>query len=676
MRFNKLIALSVFVLFASIAGHAQKNFFKEAERYYSAGMVERAIDAYKKAYDRALDSNIEGKKASKLGTKGYISYQLGNSYNRFTESDQAQQYYERAIKLKYHQKQADVYLKLADVQKEQSFYDEAKRNYEKYYDLSKDPAGKEGATSCEMSLELMKNKTRYKVAEESVLNTDDYDFSPLYINSKYTELFFTSNRKGATGELDNDRTGGQNKDVWYTKRDNKGHWSQPEILNDAINTASDEGAAVTDKRGKTIYFTRCMHDKKQSFGCDIYVAVKKGKGWGAAEKLMLRPEGWEDSTIAVGHPTLSPDGKSMIFASDMPGGQGGLDLWRTEYNKREKKWMKPVNLGPSINTKGNEMFPYWRTNGDLYISSDGHSGLGGLDNFKCVKAGDAWEKPKNLGVPLNSNADDYGIIFEGNAERGLFTTNRKGKTRDDIWSFNLPPKIFKMTAYVLDKETKEPIPDAEIKLVGSDNTLFTLQTDENGVIEFDKQPGGKYYINEETNYNVEVGKNDEYLNGKQSFSTVGLEKSENFVYEFLLQNISEPIRLPEIRYGYDSDVLQVNDSVNSKDSLNYLFDLMIANPTLVIQLRSHTDCRGNDRYNAALALRRAKSCIRYLVDEKSIPRDRLVPIGMGEKDPLPGLECNSIEKMATKAEKESAHQRNRRTDCKVLSSDYVPSEGN
>lgn len=674
MKFNRLIALSVVMLMMAMTASAQKNFFKEAEKYYSAGMIERAIDAYKKAYEKALPGQTGGKKATKLGTKGYISYQLGNSYNRFTEPAQAQQYYERAIKLKYNTENPEVYLKLAEVQKEQSMYDEAKRNFDKYYDASKDPKGKDGAESCKLSLQLMKEKTRYKVAEETILNTEDYDFSPLFINSKFTELFFTSDRKGATGEEENFRTGGQNKDVWYTKRDNKGHWSQPEILDNSINTPADEGAAVVDKKGKTIIFTRCIHDKKQSFGCDLWTADKKGKSWGTAEKLALRPEGWEDSTIAIGHPTLSQDNQILLFASDMPGGQGGLDIWMSKYDKREKKWLAPENLGPTINTKGNEMFPHLRDNGDLYIASDGHAGLGGLDNFKCKKINaTSWEKPTNMGVPLNSNADDYGIIFEGKAERGLFTTNRKGKTRDDIWSFNLPPKIFKMTAYVFDKDTKEPIPDAEIKLIGSDNTLFTLTTDANGMVEYDKQPGGKFYVNEETNYNVEVGKTGEYLNGKQSFTTVGLTKSENFVYEFLLQSTKVEIRLPEIRYDYDKADLQVNDSVHSKDSLNYLYDLMIENPTIVVKLRSHTDCRGSAKYNRDLALRRAKACVDYLVDEKQIARERLIPVGMGEDEPLPNLGCDQIDKLPTKQEQEAAHQRNRRTDCKVESWDYVPS---
>ncbi len=674
MRFNRLILTTAFLLFISMTVDAQKNFFKDAERYYKGGMIERAIDSYKKAYTHALPGG-SGKKVDKLGTKGYIQYQLGNCYYRYREVEKAQESYEKAIKLKYDKTQPDVYLKLAQVQKEQSAYEEAKRNFKKYHGLSGDIKGKEGEESCNLSLNLMKDKTRYKVAEETVLNTEDYDMSPLFASSKYDELYFTSDRKGATGEIHNDRTGGQNKDVWYTKRDNKGHWSQPTILNQGINTEHDEGAAVVDKRGKTMVFTRCIHDKKKSLGCDLYTAVKKGKNWADAEKIKLRPDGFEDSAMAVGHPTLSPDGKFLLFASNMPGGQGGLDIWMSEYDKREKTWKKPVNLGPTINTKGNEMFPTLRSNGDLYISSDGHAGLGGLDNFKCKKTGNMqWDKPKNMGVPLNSQADDYGIIFEGSKERGLFTTNRKGKTRDDIWSFNLPPKIFKLTCYVMDKDTKDPIADAEIKLLGSDNNLYTLKTDENGMVEFDKKPGGKSYVIEETNYNVEVGKTGDYLNGKQAFTTVGLEKSENFVYEFLLQSTTKVIRLPEVRYDYDSHVLQVNDSVNSKDSLNYLYDLMQENPTLVVKLRSHTDCRGNDRYNEALAKRRAESCVTYLVEEKGMPQERFVPVGMGEKEPLPGLGCKEIDKLPTKQEQEAAHQRNRRTDCKVISSDYVPKE--
>ena len=428
MRLIKLFTICTALIFTTTVS-AQKNFFKEAERYFNSGMVQRAIDSYLQAYPKAAKLPSDPK-AKKIGSKGYIKYKLGDCYYRFREVDKAKEAYNTAIDLKYYNDQPDVYLKLGNVLKEMSDYDGAKSNYDKYYELTKDVRGKEGAESCVASMEMMKNKTRYKVTEENILNTDEYDFSPLYISKKYDEIYFTSNRKGATGEVENDRTGGQNKDVWHCIRDKKGNWSQPVILGSQINSEHDEGAACVDKKGKAIYFTRCIHDKKKSLGCDIYTSIKKGSKWETAEKLPLRPEGWEDSAMAIGHPCLSPDDQYLLFASDMEGGQGGLDIWMSEYDKREKKWKKPVNLGPTINTPGNEMFPHIRPNGHLYISSDGHGGLGGLDIFKCKKAGKMqWEKPANMGVPINSNADDYGIVFEGNKERGLFTSNRKGKTK-------------------------------------------------------------------------------------------------------------------------------------------------------------------------------------------------------------------------------------------------------
>ena len=670
-RIGLLIVFCVSVL----SVNAQRNHFKTAEQKFKENRFTEAIDSYKKAYDQALPGGTVSKKADKLGTKGYIQMQLGLAYEALYDLNSAKQAYDKALKLKYEGENPEILLYLADLEKSLGYYQDAKKHYEEFHSKTNDVRGKEGVESCELSLDLTKNPTRYKVEEQVVLNTEEFDMSPTYIDRKYNVIMFTSNRPDATGDA-LAPSGGQTKDIYISERNKLGHWGQPKII-EGPNSDEDEGTVTVNRKGDEMYFTRCIvTDEKNALGCDIWFSEEKSRRWTEGEKIEFKPEGMD--SLGVGHPALSYDGKVMVFSANLPGGHGGQDIWMSEYDRREKKWGTPVNLGPTVNSSGNELFPYIRSNGELYIASDGHAGLGGLDIFKCESTGDnTWGKPTNMGSPINSNSHDYGIIFEGKDERGLFTSNRKGKTKDDIYSFNLPPKIFKLTTVVLNQETKEPIEGVSVSIDGSDGTSFTVATDENGIFVFENKPGGGKYINEEVNYTITVEKTGEVLITKDAITTVGLNESTDFIKEFLVLVIEdEPIRLPEVRYDYDSHILQVNDSVNSKDSLNYLYNLMIENPTIVVQLRSHTDCRGSATYNRNLAQRRAQSCVDYLVKEKGIPEERLVPLGRGEDEPLPGLECNAIEKLPTKAEKEAAHQRNRRTDCKILSFDYVPKDDN
>jgi peptidoglycan-associated lipoprotein len=658
----KQSALSALFVLAVFASTAQKDFLVEADGFYKGGQLRSAIDAYQRAYPKAKTAE----------EKGYIKFQLGECHRMAASAPKAEEFYKAAVDLKYSDNR--LYCRYADVQHQQGKYEEALANYKKCNGAE----AKLGIESCTKSMELKKATTRYVVQEEAVLNTEHYDMTPIFGDRQGKTMYFTSNRPGSTGPNINQKKFGSNGDIWTTSKDAKGHWGQPAIV-PGLNSDVDEGAAVFDSRFSTIYFTRCPEDPKgkKGFGCEICMTEKKGKGWDDIVVLPLKPEDGGD-TMTVGHPALAPDDSYMVFASDMPGGQGGKDLWISKYDKREKKWMTPTNLGAGINTPGDELFPYIHpTTGALFFSSNGHPGMGGIDIFKAEKSGDAaWGKPENMGTPLNSPAHDYGIIFEGtDYTRGFFTSNRKGNnTKDDIYSFNMPPLNFDLTCIVLDKDSKEPIRGAKIKLLGTNNTSIEVETDENGQFFFEKNAAGERYIAQSVNYNIEVSKIGEYLNAKDAFTTMNLTESTKFYKEFLVQSVIKEIRVPEVRYDFDSDVLQVNDSVNSKDSLNFVYDVLTENPTIVIKLKSHTDCRGNDKYNEDLAQRRAQACVNYLLTEKGIPADRIVPVGRGEYEPLKGLECDAIEKLPTKAEREGAHQRNRRTNIEIISWDYVPKE--
>jgi peptidoglycan-associated lipoprotein len=666
MKLFRICASFILPLLFAFTVQAQKNFLKEAEVAFNNEQYFTAKDLYKEA-------SLREKKPEK---KVYCLFKVGECYRLLLDPEQAEQYYERAIQGNY--KDPIVYLRIADMQREEGKYKEAEKNYTTYFQKSGDQLGQDRAESCRLAQEWIKNKTRHIIQAEVILNTEFFDFSPMFADRKNTEFIFSSSRTGSGGTEIDPRTGEGRTDLWTSTRDKKGNWGQPTPLPAPVNTEDNEGAATFDRKGETMYFTLCPNEKKQNLGCEIMMVEHKSGKWGTPEKMKLK----DHDSITVGHPTLTNDDQALIFASDMGGGQGGKDLWMVVYDKREKTWGMPINLGPKINTPGDEMFPYIHDDGSLYYSSDGLPGMGGLDIFKASPVGTEkkWENPTNLMYPLNSPQHDFGIIFEGK-DRGYFTSNRVGgKGRDDIYSFMLPPLLYELNVTVLDEKGKPlgqqiPIPGIEIRLVGSDNSSVTLKTDDKGYINF-VTVGDKRYINENTTYTVEAVVPAKLMKAgelKKQFSTVGKETSTIFSYTFYMKQIpiNRPIDMPELRYPYDKWDLLVDETINSKDSLLYLYQLMVENPTFIIQLRSHTDTRGSAKYNRELAQKRAKTCVDFLV-AMGINPARLIPKGMGEDEPR--VTDAEIAKMKTKPEQEAAHQYNRRTDFKIISADYKPTE--
>lgn len=281
--------------------------------------------------------------------------------------------------------------------------------------------------------------------------------------------------------------------------------------------------------------------------------------------------------MSCGHPAINKKGDLLVFAADLPIGFGGKDLWMTRYDKKEKVWEAPVNLGPAINTVGDEVFPYLDENNNLYYSSNGLVGLGGLDLYKAVatEEDDLWQNVELLPAPLNSSRDDFGIILESE-DRGFLTSNRSGgKGMDDLYSFNLRQIKITSECYVVSRGNGEPISHASITLTSSDQEIYEVTADENGYFKFDELNKLKRYLEQEKNYSF-VASAPNYANASSKISTIWLDVSKNFIEEFILFPLSIPIDLPEVRYDYDDTLLQVIDGkINSKDSLNDLYDLMI-----------------------------------------------------------------------------------------------------
>ncbi len=660
---TKIILLGLMLGIGSFS-YAQKDYFKDAELAFYNEKYVSAIDYYKKA-------EVKIKSAHQ---KGEINFKIALCYAQMLDIEQAEVYLERAEKLKYSSEEPQLVLQMAEVLMQQGDYQKAADLFEEYLKMVPDDKWSQTKLkSCETQLShpMLPEESKYIFQQEIQLNTEFYDYSTSFADRKQNILLFASTRPGSTGSSLDDRTGQSFSDIWMTTRDNKGKWGEPEILPSQINTEHNEGTPVMHEKEDILYFTRCNVIPKKNIGCSIYFSEKQGNGWKEAQEIPLKPEGAD--SLSCGHPTLNKKGDAMIFAADLPNGFGGKDLWITQYDKKEKAWATPVNLGPSINTVGDEVFPHLDEDNNLYFSSNGLVGLGGLDLYKALAAEEenSWQSPELLPAPLNSARDDFGILLE-DKDRGFLTSNRSGgKGMDDLYSFNLKQIKITSECYVINQEDSKPIPYANLKLTTSDQEIYEVTADENGYFRFDEINNMKRYLNADKNYSF-VASAPEFAEASSKISTMGLENSKNYIEEFVLFPKDKPIDLPEVRYDFDDSLLQViSGEVNSKDSLNHLYDLMIEHPTWIVELQAHTDCRGPEPYNLELSQGRANSCVKYLIS-KGIAKERLVPVGYGEGVPRDGLTCDFIASLPTKEEREAAHQKNRRTQFKILSVDFEP----
>lgn len=663
MKLN-VLRLPLFLIFIFLGNSllAQKKATAAADAQYESQSYFEAISLYKSSYTK--EKSAAGKKK--------ILYRIGHSYFMIQDYDNAKSWLSKAIKAGYKDPIAQYYY--AETLKRQGLYDEAIVEFKKYQELdSSDKRAEQSIKECEKAQEWLDNPTRYIVEKDPVLNSKKSDFSPIWGDKRHQSLMFTSTREGSVGDNVDPITGQSFSSIWSTTQDKKSKkWMVPNIIDEGVinNGEANEGSACFDSRFKTVYFTRCMTKKKTRLGCAIYTSKKVGTQWGETEMLPLV----KNDTSIAGHPSIGLKDQYLFFASDMPGGFGGKDIWYVKYNKKGKTWSDPVNLGSEINTSGNEMFPYIHEDGRLFFASDGHPGMGSLDIFVSDRVGttDKWNNVQNMRSPINSSYNDFGIVFDGLKDRGYITTDRPGgRGSDDIWSFRIPPLKFILAGTITDVGDGSAIPGVNVKLIGTDGSTVEVKTDELGYYEFDQIPGGtQRYINNETSYTIEVSK-ESYLNGKGQETTVGLTESTKLVHDFKLQGFSPDVAIvfPEVRYDLAKAELQVNDEVNSKDSLDFLYNTLIDNPTIVIELMAHTDSRGKDAANMKLSQRRAQSCVDYLIS-KGIPADRMVAKGYGESKPK--IDDATIKALPTREEQEAAHQKNRRTEFRVLRDDYVP----
>ncbi len=672
---KSFLLLMVLSLAFTTAALAQKNYTEEADDAFDMKMYYEAIDLYKKAYS----------KTSNRVEKRRMLFRIAESYRLTNNIRQAEYAYLRAVRAKYSD--PIVYLRYAQILKSREKYEDAIKQYKIYKEkVPDDPRADKGIESCKQAKDWVENPTRYIIEPDRRINDREADFAPMYADRKYNTIIFTSTRNEATGRTD-PNTGQTYSDLFIIEEDKKGNWSRADLIDrdEVINTDVNEGAVSFDRRFTTMYFTRCPMEKGKVLSCKIYTTKKRGRTWSDPEPVPLGPD-----TFTYGHPAVSRDERTIIFASDMDGGYGGLDLWMASRRSSSRPFGEPVNLGPEINTPGDEMYPYLREDDHLYFASNGHIGLGGLDIYHSKKVNENWTEPQNMKVPINSHMDDFGITFNKNQrsledkkaeEMGFFSTNRRGgRGEDDIWHFRLPEIIFTLSGTVRDESTLQRITDANVTMVGSDGTTVETKTDNTGRYKFNKRQ-----VNKETSYELTVSKK-EYFDKTKKETTVGLLASKDLVLDFKLKPIPEdPIPLPEIRF----DLAKWDLKDIYKDSLNGLIETMKKNPRLVVELGSHTDFRADEDYNDTLSLKRAKSIVDYLVKE-GIDRARLVPRGYGERMPreldkditIDGITFDKgtvltesyIKGLPSTRKREAAHQLNRRTTFRILRNDYVPTK--
>lgn len=632
------------------------NNLKKAEQSYALGEYFDAAKYYKKAYARTPPK--ERKK------RGDIAYMMGDCYRRINYTLRARGAYMNAVRYKYQD--SISFFHLAEMHRKNGDYKSATKSYEIFLTYKpNDTLALNGLKSCELAPEWKKKPTRHIIKKFTTFNSRRSEYSPMYAGDETDQIYFTSTRDAAKGNELNAIMGMKSADIFMAKKNEKKEWQSPEPIESEVNSDFEDGACGFTSDGKTMYFTRCRKDGTSPVYAEIFVSQRTGANWSTPQKVEIT----KDTLSSVAHPAVSPDGIWLYFVSDMPGGIGGLDIWRAKLANSGIDYIE--NLGKPVNTPGDEMFPSFRYNGELYFSSNGHPGMGGLDIFKATQDSKGSWKIRNMRSPVNSQGDDFGMTFEGERERGFFSSNR-GDARgwDHIYSFEIPEIIYTATGWVYDKEAYE-LPEATVNIVGRDGTNMKVNVKKDGSFTQELKRGMSY---------VMMASCRGYLNYKQELITDTIQENKEHTLQFPLSSITRPVLIENIFYEFDKASL----TETSATALDELIKLLNDNPNVTIELSSHCDYKGNDAYNERLSQRRAESVVNYLV-KGGIDRERLTAKGYGESQPKlirkrlaeklgfvkdGGTLTEEFIKTLPEDQQEVCNGINRRTEFKVLRTTY------
>lgn len=578
--------------------------FKKAEQSYAIGEYYAASINYKKSYSRCSP-----KERDKRAVRAFM---MGECYRRIGYTQKAIAAYQNAIR--YNIPDSLVYLHIARQQLKVGQYKPASQNFAKFLELNPESElARNGLLSCELGPQWKATPNQYQIKKEAFFNSRRSDYSPLLMGEDADQLLLSSTRKESKGDDISGITGVKFGDLFFSKKNEQGKWQPVDVIEGELNTEYDEGAPCLSPDGKTMYFTRCSSDPDYPRYAEIWKSQRSDASWGKPTKCEIT----RDTLTSYAHPAVSPDGQWLYFVSDMSGGEGGLDIWRTRIVDGDFVGME--NVGRPINTAGDEMFPVFRPNGDFYFSSDGHPGMGGLDIFVAYEDSVRGTIIENLQSPLNSSADDFGMTFEPVHNKGFYSSSRNdGKGWEHIFSFECPEIIQTVTGWVYEKDGYE-LPEALVYMVGNDGTNLKLSVKGDGSFTQILKPGVDYVL---------LGTCNGYLNVKNEIRVEQSEESKEYTLQFPLPPINVPVLIDNIFYEFDRADL----TSESTESLDKLVVMMNENPNITIELSAHCDYRGNDAYNQRLSQRRAESVVRYLI-QNGVAEDRLTAVGYGESRP-------------------------------------------
>ncbi len=625
-----------------------------ADAQMARGEFFEAAKSYRKIYNKL-------NKPSERPLRGEVAFKLGECHRKLNQPARAAVSYQNALRYGYPDDLSAFYL--GRMLQQQGKYAEASKAYLDYLALHPDDvSAAESLRGCRLQLQRSDVASRVIVKNAKLFNSRRSDYAPVFHNSG--ALYFTSTNEKSTGTQRSGVTGTKRGDIWVVRKDETGQWQRPRPVEGELNTAHDEGIISFSPDGQTMYLTRSEHNEGRDERVEIFTSRRQDAQWSEAVRLDMD----RDSLSNYGHPSVSPSGQWLYFTSDRPG-YGAYDICRMNLMA---KGSAIENLGPWINTPGNELFPYALTDSILYFASDGHAGLGGLDLFRAELTPSGGWKVENLGAPVNSSYDDFGIAFESAGRmKGYFSSNR-GDARgyDHLYSFELPDLSITISGHVLDMD-EEPVADAVIRIVGNDGTNRKAVARNDGSFSFPLERGVSY---------VMLAGAPGYLNAKQEFTSDTAEEDAEYSVDFSLASLTKPNIVENIFYDFDKATLRPE----SKSALDGLADMLRDNPNITIEMAAHTDRVGSDSYNERLSARRAQAVVDYLVDAGISP-DRLQARGYGKSRPktvtkriareYPQFQEGTIldEQFVatlTDDDRQAADQINRRTEFDILSLDY------
>lgn len=605
MKLSPLYILLIFILL-SACGTPERS-IKRGDAAMAIGEYCEAAAQYKKGYSRIPPTDRK--------RRGEVAYKMGDAFRRYGNTARALGAFRNAAR--YGQNDTLTQFYIGELLRMQGDYRGAEKAYQTYLDsFPSDERARQMLQSLSEATGIKERGSAYTVKMETMFSGSRSDYAPAYNGDEATTLYFSTTRPAVTGSDLSGITGMKPGDIYMVRKDEKGKWKSPEPVEGGLNTENDEGATAFSSDGKTMYLTVCRTDPQYPRMAEIWTSQRADAGWGKPAALKITA----DTLSSYAHPAPSPDGRWLYFTSDMPGGYGGTDLWRARMDAHGVGSIE--NLGPEINTEGNECFPAFRPSGELYFSSDGRTpSLGGLDLYRAKQdtITEHWTVV-HLPAPMNSPADDFGITFEGWHNRGYFSSNRStgGRGWDKIYSFSYPEVLQTVKGWVYEQDGYE-LPEALVYIVGNDGTNEKLSVKSDGSFEMAVTPGVDYLL---------LATCKGYLNFRNNLHADSLEVEHQHVLQFPLASINVPVLVRNVFYEFDKADL----TPESTAALDRLTNMLKENPNVTIELAAHCDYRGNDDYNLRLSQRRAESVVRYLT-EHGIEAERLTAKGYGETMP-------------------------------------------